>query len=185
MKVYQTDYKGDGRFIGVVNADLDPMNSERWLIPAGCVIVEPPQVEEPGYPSWQNGTWVTIIPAAQNQDDLEDEQEPPNLKEYAAQKRWEKEVGGMNFAGFEIATDDRSKILISGAKQGADNDADFTTFFSFADGHSEVINAAQIIAISDALLEHVKAVFALYGVVMTGIISGEITTPEQVDAAFI
>lgn len=106
------------------------------------------------------------------------------LAEYAAAKRWEKEVGGITIGNYQIASDDRSKLLISGARQGADNDADFTTFFAFADGHSEVINAEQIIAISDVLLAHVADVFRVYGDVMQRIITGEITTPEQVDAAF-
>lgn len=39
MEVYQTR---DGIFIGVTEADPDPLNPGMWLIPGGCVVLPPP-----------------------------------------------------------------------------------------------------------------------------------------------
>jgi hypothetical protein len=62
MLVYQTNYMGDGRFIAEVKADADPVEEDNWLIPAGCVLVAPPVVEEPSYPRWTGDAWEVFTP---------------------------------------------------------------------------------------------------------------------------
>lgn len=108
----------------------------------------------------------------------------PDLPAYAARKRWEKEVGGININGLIVATDDRSKTMISGARVAAQNDPQFSTQWKAADGTFTTINAAAAIAISDAMLAHVSHCFAIEARVLAGIEAGTISTVEQIDAAF-
>ncbi|MDU8502973.1 hypothetical protein RYB01_27840, partial [Pseudomonas syringae] len=50
-----------------------------------------------------------------------------SLLVYAADKRWRVETGGIVVGGMSVATDDRSKLMITGARVKADKDAAFTT----------------------------------------------------------
>lgn len=109
---------------------------------------------------------------------------PADLVAYAANKRWEVETGGINVGGVPVATDDRSKIMIIGARVKADADANFTTQWKLPSGEFVSIDAATLIAISDAVLAHVDACFAVEGAVLTDIEGGTITTTAQIDEAF-
>lgn len=112
--------------------------------------------------------------------------EPPplDLLAYAAQRRWQKEVGGIVVNGVPIATDDRSKTMIIGSRLAADADPNWSAQWVANDGHVYPINAAAIIAISDAVQAHVNACFTTFVAVKADIDSGVITTTEQIDAAF-
>lgn len=113
----------------------------------------------------------------------EPEPEPVDLVAYAAQRRWEHEVGGLMFAGFHIATDDRSKLMIVGARAAASADPDFTTEWKLPGGFV-TLDADTIIAISDAVLAHVAESFAAEAQVLAAIDTGAITTTAEIDAAF-
>lgn len=106
------------------------------------------------------------------------------LQQYAAAKRWEKEVGGIEINGLTVSTDDRSKTMISGARVAAQNDPDFTTQWKSSNGSFVTINAAAVIAISDAMLRHVSDCFAIEAQVLAEIEAGTISSLEQIDAAF-
>lgn len=105
-----------------------------------------------------------------------------DLAAYAAQKRWEVETGGITVGGMPVATDDRSKIMIIGARVKADADPAFTTQWKASDGFV-TIDAATIIGISNAVLAHVDACFEVEGVVQTAITEGTLTTTAEIDAA--
>ncbi|MBA8851177.1 hypothetical protein FHW20_002112 [Ochrobactrum intermedium] len=105
------------------------------------------------------------------------------LVAHVAQKRWEKEVGGIEINGLTVATDDRSKMMISGARLAAEADPGFTTRWK-SGGVFVTIDAPAVIAISNAVLAHVSACFALEAQVQADIEAGTITTVEQIDAAF-
>lgn len=107
-----------------------------------------------------------------------------HLTAYAADRRWRKENGGIVVGGVPIATDDRSKQMIIGARLAADADPDWTTQWVGADGSVHPVNAAAMIAISDAVQAHVNACFVTYAAVKTDIDAGTITTTEEIDAAF-
>lgn len=104
------------------------------------------------------------------------------LVSYAAQKRWQVETGGIVVGGVSVATDDRSKVMIIGARVKADADPNFTTEWKTPAGF-QTINAATIIAISDAVLAHVDACFAVEAIVLAEIAAGTITTTNEIDAA--
>ncbi|WP_192798262.1 DUF4376 domain-containing protein [Brucella intermedia] len=106
------------------------------------------------------------------------------LAEYAAAKRWEKETGGLVIGGLTVSTDDRSKVMISGARVAAMADPSFATAWKASNGEFVPLNANAVIAISDAVLAHVTGCFAIEAEVLTGIESGIITSPAQIDAAF-
>lgn len=110
---------------------------------------------------------------------------PPKeqLSTYAADKRWQVETGGITVAGVPVATDDRSKIMIIGARVKADADPAFTTPWIGADGSINVINAATAIVISDEVLAHVAACFEEFKSVLAGIEAGTITASAEIDAA--
>jgi len=55
MNVYQTDK--NGVFVGVTSADQDPLDSSRWLIPAGCVETPPPACAEEQFALWNGSSW--------------------------------------------------------------------------------------------------------------------------------
>lgn len=102
---------------------------------------------------------------------------------YAADVRWQKEVGGFEFGGMQIATDDRSKMMIAGASAAADRSADFTTQWK-TDAGFVVLDASTIIAISNAVLAHVSNCFAIEAEAIEKIDAGELTTKEEISAFF-
>jgi hypothetical protein len=109
---------------------------------------------------------------------------PVDLTAYAADVRWRKEVGGITLGGVPMATDDRSKIMIMGARVAAAANSGWETVWHGADGASYPLNAAQMIAISDAVEAHVNATFAVFSGVKADIDAGDITTPEEIESAF-
>ncbi|MGB3044204.1 MAG: DUF4376 domain-containing protein [Xanthobacteraceae bacterium] len=112
---------------------------------------------------------------------------PPTVDElsaYAADARWRKEIGGVAVAGVPVATDDRSKQMIIGARIAADSDPGWTSQWVGADGSIYPLDAAAVIAISNAVQAHVNACFATYASVKTEIDAGTITTMQEIDAAF-
>lgn len=109
---------------------------------------------------------------------------PPDLHAYTAQKRWEKEVGGIVVGGVSVHTDDRSKMLLAGARMQAEADHAWTTEWKAADGTFVTLDAATVIALSNELLEHVAACFAREASVVADIDAGAITTTAQIDAVF-
>lgn len=106
------------------------------------------------------------------------------LLAYAADRRWRIEVGGIVIAGVPIATDDRSKIMIMGARVAAAANPDWETVWHGADGQTYPLNAAAMIAISNAVEAHVNATFATFAGVKVDIESAAIDSFAAIDAAF-
>jgi hypothetical protein len=106
------------------------------------------------------------------------------LLAYAADKRWRKEVGGINAGGVPVATDDRSKQMLMGARLAADADPTFTTPWVGSDNTVYQLTAPQIIGVSNLVLQHVATCFGIYAAMSEGIANNTITTRAQIDAAF-
>jgi Domain of unknown function (DUF4376) len=117
------------------------------------------------------GGWIEIAPAI-------------DLTSYTVQKRWEKEVGGITIGAIPVATDDRPKTMIIGARVKAEKDAAFTTPWKGANGEFVTIDATTIIVISNAVLAHVATCFAIEDAVLSGIAAGTISSVAEIDAAF-
>jgi len=131
-------------------------------------------IENSGFRKWQDGEVVEYTPPST----------PVDLIAYAANRRWEKEVGGITVNGLQVATDDRSKMMISGARVAAEADPNFVTQWKAANGSFVTIDAAAVITISDMMLAHVSNCFAIEAQVLAEIDAGTISTVEQIDAAF-
>lgn len=103
---------------------------------------------------------------------------------YAADLRWRQEVGGIVVGGVSVATDDRAKVMITGARLAASADPEWSTVWHGADGATYPVDAAAMVAISDAVQSHVNSGFATFAAVKAGIEVGAITTSSEIDAAF-
>lgn len=80
-------------------------------------------------------------------------------KAAATDLRWQKEVAGIAINGVPVATDDRSKTLILGKRAKARENPDMTFRWKSASGEWVNLTGAQIIAIADAVADHVQACF--------------------------
>ncbi|MGF7053998.1 hypothetical protein GGC47_003186 [Bosea sp. OAE752] len=112
--------------------------------------------------------------------------QPPliDLIAYAADRRWRNEVRGISVAGIPVATDDRAKLMITGARVAAMADPSWSTTWHGADGNTYPVDAAAIIAISDQVQQHVNTGFTTFAAVKAEIDAGTITTTDQIDVAF-
>lgn len=104
-----------------------------------------------------------------------------DLTSYAADKRWRVETGGISVGGVPVATDDRSNVTIRGARIKADAEPAYVVGWKGAKGSFVALTAPQIIAISNAVLAHVDACFAVEAAVVAAITAGDITTTQQID----
>lgn len=75
-----------------------------------------------------------------------------------AARRWQAEVAGINVSGMHIDTDDRSKTLITGSAIKAMRDPEYTLNWKTPDGFIQ-IPATQVLAMADAVSDHVQACF--------------------------
>ena len=125
----------------------------------------------------QNGLPVPILlaPTSPSLDDLK-----ASSKAEVAQRRWEIECGGILINGMTVATDDRSKVLITSAYMRATSDASFTARWKAVDGSWVQLNAAQLIGIYGAMFSWVDQCFAREGV-LDDMIQSQ-TTVEAVGA---
>ena len=83
-----------------------------------------------------------------------------------------------------MATDDRSKMMIMGARLKAEADPSFTTQWKSGDTFV-TLNATALIAISDAVLAHVDHCFAIEAQLSKGIANGTVNTTGEIDQAFV
>lgn len=107
-----------------------------------------------------------------------------SLTAYAEDAKWRREIGGITVAGLSVATDDRSKLMIAGARLAALADPAWTTQWHVGGGVLVPLAAPEVVAISDAVLAHVDACFAAFGAVVSAIEAGTITAPAEIDTAF-
>ncbi|MGO4287486.1 DUF4376 domain-containing protein [Bosea sp. TAB14] len=83
-----------------------------------------------------------------------------------------------------MATDDRSKLMITGARVAAMADPNWSTVWHGSDRGTYPVEAAAMVAISDAVQTHVSGTFQAFAAVKAAIGAGEITTASEIDAAF-
>ena len=93
-----------------------------------------------------------------------------------ASRRWQAETGGMTFNGAPVATDDRSKALIYGARGR-------TVKFKTASGQFVPLSASETEALADAVADHVQACFDHEAVLLDAINAAE--TVEELEAVDI
>ena len=80
-----------------------------------------------------------------------------------AEKRWQVECAGTTLGGSFVATDDRSKLLITGAYQQALANPQYSTRWKSGAGEWVTLDAQTIIAVYGAVFSWVQACFAREG----------------------
>ncbi len=140
-------------------------------------------------PAEAYGEGVVVLPYAgpATVDDLLGRPAPaPDLLAYAKARRYQTETGGVTIAGVPFATDDRSKLMLMGARAAAQADATFKTAWVAADGSMHQLAAADVLAVSNGVLAHVGACFAAFAGVAAGLgaTPPTVTTMAEVDQAF-
>lgn len=112
---------------------------------------------------------------------------PPtlNLPVYAAEKRWQTEVGGTIWNGWPVLTDRESQNKITAEalaiEKGERLDGDP---WKFADGEFRPLTNAQMDSLAAAVRVYIRDSFAIEARVVAEIEAGTISTVEQIDAAF-
>jgi hypothetical protein len=107
------------------------------------------------------------------------------LKAYSDDARWRKEQGGLTTtAGFPIMTDDRAQAKITGAYTASVIQPEVVTPWRCADGVVRPLDAAGIAAMNNDLLTHINNCFGVSEDNYIAIDAGEMTTREEIDAAF-
>lgn len=107
------------------------------------------------------------------------------LQEYAAAKRWEREVGGTVWNGWPVLSDreSQSKIISEAVaiEKGERTDGDP---WKFADGEFRPLTNEQMDDLAAAVRLHVRNSYGIEAQVLGAIEAGSITTEAQIDAAF-
>lgn len=106
-----------------------------------------------------------------------------NLAEYAADRRFGVETGGVIVNGVAVATDRDSQAMISGAYAYIQKRPTSAIKFKASSGFV-TLDAATVEAIALAVGDHVQACFAKEAEVLAGVAGGSITSTAQIDAAF-
>jgi Domain of unknown function (DUF4376) len=102
-----------------------------------------------------NAVAVLIREAAPTLDALK-----ADAKAALATKRWDIEIGGTDFNGIPLETDDRSKFLLTGAVLRAQTEPDFSTRWKLPDGTWRELDAAALRTMFGAVGDWVTACFA-------------------------
>jgi hypothetical protein len=103
---------------------------------------------------------------------------------HLADFRFEYEVSGVNYDGMEIATDRESQSKVLAARVAATVDPTYSLMWKAKNGFFS-LDAVAILAMSDAVGDHVRNAFTAEGIVAANIGAGPLTTKEQVEAAFL
>jgi hypothetical protein len=77
-----------------------------------------------------------------------------------AKARYLEEMSGLDVGTFHLATDDRSKALLSGAYNKARDNSTFTTKWKDAEGAFHAVDAETVVAAYDAMTDWVETLFA-------------------------
>lgn len=109
---------------------------------------------------------------------------PAQLLAYSASVRYAHEVAGTTVNGMAVATDRESQAMINGAYNMASRNASFSTMWKSVAGAFVPLDADTIVAVAIAVGAHVAACFAKEAFVAGEIASGNIKTPDAIDAAF-
>lgn len=106
------------------------------------------------------------------------------LQEYAAAKRWEREVGGTVWNGWPVLSDRESqnKIVAEALaiEKGERADGDP---WKFADGEFRPLTNEQMDDLAASVRLHVRNSYGIEAQLLAGIEAGTITTFKQIDSA--
>lgn len=178
-----------GELVGQFQARLDPLETKVrgenvFLIPANATTNTPPVIPDGKVAVFKEGTWSLVddyrgqTTYANDGSLLEIESlgtipdgysltpPEPTLEEIRAKKkqelatkRYTLETGGITVNNVHIQTDRESRSNLIAARTLAKEDATYSTYWKTADGSFMKLDAETIIAIADAVVEHVEKCF--------------------------
>lgn len=122
-----------------------PEIQEGWAYDELTGDFTPPQPSKNHF--WDGAQWVIDI-----------EKFKADKKAEIADARWRAETSGITVAGVEIATDRESQALLMGAVLAAQNNPQYKANWKAKNGWA-VLDAATILAVADAVRNHVQACF--------------------------
>jgi hypothetical protein len=105
--------------------------------------------------------------------------QPPLSADDIAARRWKAETAGIDVGGMHIDTDDRSKTLINGSALKAMRNVNYTLNWKTPDGFVQ-IPAEQVLAMADAVADHVQACFDREDELLAALAIGTLT-PEMLE----
>jgi Domain of unknown function (DUF4376) len=108
----------------------------------------------------------------------------PMLKQHAAQRRWERETGGVELSGYLIATTRESQAQMSAAnaylQQSGQTFIHWKTLnLGFVD-----IDTATFVTMANGVSEFIQSCFNMESAIIAGIEAGTITSIEQIEESF-
>jgi len=132
-----------------------------------------------------DGALVDLTPDEQEEYDARQaahaEELPIRLIAALAAHRYNVETGGISVGGMTVLTDDRSKLMIAGALSAAQRNQGFVTKWKTPDGFV-TLTAGQIVAVGDAVANHVQKCFAAEAQVLES--TEDYSEPAAIIAAF-
>jgi hypothetical protein len=161
MNFYRWD--ANGIFFDTVDVD------QNGALPACSTPTKPPKLTGTQVARWTGEGWEKLeaapeVPPAP----------APDWSALIAARRYIAETSGTVIAGMPIDTDDRSKTLINGAALRAYRSTDYVLRWKTSDGFVD-LPAAQVLAIADAVSEHVQLCFDLEDVLLGAVADSSIT----------
>ncbi|MCD1634501.1 DUF4376 domain-containing protein [Martelella mediterranea] len=209
MKIYHFS-AATGEFLGSGQADADPLEEGRFLVPANAVTIAPPAAgpHEASVFSdsrwslvadYRGQTWFDENGNAVEVESLGDPAElgllaekpvvspsPLTVDELAAYARdlsWRIRVAGTDINGVRVRCDDGAIALINGMAMLARQDEARTFNFDTGDGMVS-LSAAEAIALATAVGEFVQSTFDRRAAVLAAIADGSVTDTTAIDDAF-
>lgn len=107
-----------------------------------------------------------------------------DLKGYAADVRYRREIAGTMVGGVAYPTDRETQAKMTAAVVMTQVNPSATFQWKIADGSFVSLDAADMLAVALAVAAHVQAAFAAESDVVAAIDAGTISTKTQVDGAF-
>ena len=152
-----------GFFVGEQDAD------EAGALPPRSTPTKPMELTGKQVARWTGSSWEKLAspPAPEPLP-------PPDWAALIAARRYDAEIAGTVVGGMPIATDDRSKLLINGAALRANRSSDYVLRWKTSDGFVD-LSAAQVLAVADAVSEHVQACFDREDALLAAVTDGSIT----------
>ena len=159
--IMMTFYYWDSEGLYAGELEADALGS----LPECSTPLAPPVLQDGEVARWVGDNWEKLPIAPTRRADW---------TSLIAARRWLAETSGTTFGGMPIDTADRSKLLINGAALRADRSADYVLRWKTSQGFVD-LTAAQVLAVADAVSEHVQLCFDREDVLLGAVADGSIT----------
>lgn len=153
--------------LGIYRAQLEA--DEEGELPPRSTPTAPPKLTGTQVARWTGSGWEKMEAAPEPEPPAE-----PDWLSLIAARRYQAEIGGIELAGLPIATDDRSKLLINGAALRASREPGYTLRWKTGDDFID-LSGAQVLAMADAVADHVQRCFDREAELQAAVADGSIT----------